>query len=289
MANRIYTQADYDKVTDLYNEYQNKKDSYTPEQQQKIEAAFWNAWTSVSNKIEESKNMIADMWNDDQWNTRAMYWNWNKEIINYAPQSVVQRQAPRVNPRHTSNPNPNPTPEQAIQIPEWYTQEEIDKYWLIWPQEEPIQTTHNTVVDPRQSPNYDPSKPFWKQDYYSTYMQMKWTWYPSTEMAKWFRWSFWEANSTNSSLVRNHLKSLWYSNQQINDFITDWARWTLQTQEQSKLNSPYRIQTKWNDWSWYNNIQWADKARENLINKYWYTVWENWMLYRPDWTPLLWA
>jgi hypothetical protein len=37
---RIYTQADYDKVTDLYNEYQTKKDSYTPEQQQRIEAAF---------------------------------------------------------------------------------------------------------------------------------------------------------------------------------------------------------------------------------------------------------
>jgi len=40
MLNRIYTQADYDKVTNMYYDYLNRKNSYTPEQQERIESTF---------------------------------------------------------------------------------------------------------------------------------------------------------------------------------------------------------------------------------------------------------
>ena len=111
MANRIYTQADYDKVTAMDQAYQAKKDSYTPEQQKNIEKMITDAYTTVSNRIEESKNMIADMWNDERWNTWAMYWDWRKEVINQAP---VQQPKTTVK----SNPNPNPKPEQSTVTPE---------------------------------------------------------------------------------------------------------------------------------------------------------------------------
>lgn len=204
MANRIYTQADYDKVTAMDQAYQAKKDSYTPEQQKNIEKMISDAYTTVSNRIEESKNMISDMWNDEKWNTWAMYWDWRKEVVNQAP---VQQPKTTVksnpNPKPNSNPDPNPeqptvTPEVTVnsnnewsnkvqasldwlnknfdpyttkpsdvvnmmkeqwrsnddinlflnkrsskvqdrynELNSWYTQEELEKYWLIWPQTEP--------------------------------------------------------------------------------------------------------------------------------------------------------
>ena len=66
MANRIYTQDDYDKITAMDQAYQAKKDYYTPEQQKNIEKRISDAYTTVSNRIEESKNMIADMYNDEK-------------------------------------------------------------------------------------------------------------------------------------------------------------------------------------------------------------------------------
>lgn len=110
MVDRIYTQADYDKVTDLYNEYQNKKWSYTPEQQQKIEDAFWNARWAMTERIAASKNKIANMWNDEQWNSRAEYWDGRREIVNYAPQPVKPA-TPKPTPRRIPDPTPEPTPE----------------------------------------------------------------------------------------------------------------------------------------------------------------------------------
>ena len=82
MLNRIYTQADYDKVTNMYYDYLNRKNSYTPEQQERIESTFWDAWNTMLDRIKQSKNMIADMWWDEQWNTRAQYWDWRKELLN---------------------------------------------------------------------------------------------------------------------------------------------------------------------------------------------------------------
>jgi hypothetical protein len=49
-----YTKQDYDNVVSLYREYESKKDSYTPIQQQQIENAFANAWSKVSQRTEES-------------------------------------------------------------------------------------------------------------------------------------------------------------------------------------------------------------------------------------------
>ena len=103
MANRIYTQDDYDKIAAMDKAYQAKKDSYTSEQQKDIEKKISDAYVTVSNRIEESKNMIADMYNDDKWNTRATYWDWRSEIINRAP---VQQ--PKATVKQKPNPNPNP-------------------------------------------------------------------------------------------------------------------------------------------------------------------------------------
>jgi hypothetical protein len=43
-----YTKQDYDNVVSLFREYESKKNSYTPEQQQQIESAFANARSKVS-------------------------------------------------------------------------------------------------------------------------------------------------------------------------------------------------------------------------------------------------
>jgi len=116
MADRIYTQADYDKVTDLYNEYQTKKDSYTPEQQQQIENAFWNARATMSNRIIESNNRVVDMWNDEQWNSWQMYWDGRKEMVNAAP-----------------TPQPAPTQQKARRrTPEVPANNDEELYWLWW-------------------------------------------------------------------------------------------------------------------------------------------------------------
>jgi len=116
MADRIYTQADYDKVTDLYNEYQTKRDSYTPEQQQQIENAFWNARATMSNRIMESNNRVVDMWNDEQWNSWQMYWDGRKEMVNAAP-----------------TPQPAPTQQKARRrTPEVPTNNDEELYWLWW-------------------------------------------------------------------------------------------------------------------------------------------------------------
>lgn len=137
MANRIYTQDDYDKITAMDKAYQAKKDSYTQEQQKDIEKKISDAYTTVSNRIEESKNMIADMWNDEKWNTWAMYWDWRKEVINQAP---VQQAKSTAKPKSNSNPNPkqNPNPNPNPKGSNWWsnnnTLEPIDwsKTFDVW-------------------------------------------------------------------------------------------------------------------------------------------------------------
>lgn len=114
MIDRAYTQADYDRVTNLYNEYQNKKWSYTPEQQQKIEDAFGNARAAMTERIATSKNKVVNMWNDDQWNSRAEYWDGRREIVN----------------RVTPEPSPTPRPKQPI------TPESADDWFSITPLKE---------------------------------------------------------------------------------------------------------------------------------------------------------
>lgn len=106
MVDRIYTQKDYDKVTALYNDYQAKKDSYTPEQQQRIEDAFWRARAEVSNKIEESNNrsynfIDPSVLQDAQvnWLTReqldAKWWPWTADMVGVTKTSAKQS-APRI-------------------------------------------------------------------------------------------------------------------------------------------------------------------------------------------------
>ena len=80
-----YTKQDYDNVVSLYREYESKKDSYTPIQQQQIENAFANAWSKVSQRTEESNyKQIVWMRMDPQWNTVEQYSDWTEKIVQLA-------------------------------------------------------------------------------------------------------------------------------------------------------------------------------------------------------------
>lgn len=81
MAERVYTKDDYDKVYDIYNEYQTKRDSFTPEQQEKIEWLFSevlnNAFQNTS-----SDNPIVDWYMDPStWAVYQVRQNWDTEQV----------------------------------------------------------------------------------------------------------------------------------------------------------------------------------------------------------------
>lgn len=103
--NAIYTQEDYDKVTDLYNTYQQSKDKYTPEQQKEIERKFAEAWVAASNRIEDSNKKFIDMWNDEQGNSWWKYWDWRIVLLNEAPKKTWWKRIPQ-NPTYDFNAEP---------------------------------------------------------------------------------------------------------------------------------------------------------------------------------------
>lgn len=294
MADRIYTQADYDKVTDLYNNYQNSKDRYTPEQQQKIESAFNNAWTSVSNWIESSKNRIADMYLDSNWNTVQVYWDWRSEIVQYAPVKNTNRQRVSTTPKW--NPNPNPNNQNSDLIYMWnddawnpiyinrqnassYLWWDFDKYWLIWPD--------NDQVNSQNVPNPTP------------------------------------VNTNNNRNSNNDTYNPWPVTSFVNNIKSvptrvEWAIDTLKATPQfvkdvSNTVNSYNQMTDWNwiQWIWDNikwainlagSLPWTLKSANNMlewINKTtnnklttdavrrllsrWYRMWSDWTIYYPDW------
>ena len=113
MAQRIYTQEDKTRVNDLYNEYQAKKDSYTPEQQQKIENAFNQVNSDISQSISE-RHIIDMYWKQDEpWRTYIHYNDWTMEVRddpNYVaptPSTVKRTVAPTPAPTSNSSSNPD--------------------------------------------------------------------------------------------------------------------------------------------------------------------------------------
>lgn len=127
-----YTKQDYDNVISLYREYESKKDSYTPIQQQQIENAFANAWSKVSQRTEESNyKQIVWVRMDPQWNTINQYNDWTEETVKVA-----------------DKPNPEIMNTNNINVPE--TTQTIDAWTQITP--EPVQTQTPTVIQTNQAP-----------------------------------------------------------------------------------------------------------------------------------------
>lgn len=121
-----YTKQDYDNVISLYREYESKKDSYTPIQQQQIENAFANAWSKVSQRTEES-NYKQVVWvrMDPQWNTITQYSDWSEETVKVA-----------------DKPDPEVMSTNNINVPD--TTQAVNAWTQITP--EPVQTQTPTVI-----------------------------------------------------------------------------------------------------------------------------------------------
>lgn len=127
-----YTKQDYDNVISLYREYESKKDSYTPIQQQQIENAFANAWSKVSQRTEESNyKQVVWMRMDPQWNTIEQYSDWSEEIVKVA-----------------EKPDPEIMTTNNINVPD--TTQTLNTETQITP--EPVQTQTPTVIQTNQTP-----------------------------------------------------------------------------------------------------------------------------------------
>lgn len=84
---REYTDNDYQKILDLYDEYQSKKDSYDEAKQKQIDAAFWkivNEMTANKQQKQENPNPIIEWywwyWTDE-WAVYQVRQNWQVEQI----------------------------------------------------------------------------------------------------------------------------------------------------------------------------------------------------------------
>lgn len=85
---RQYTQQDYDKVLNMYNEYQAKKDSYDAEKQQRIDAMFWdminNMIAQANPQPQQPVNPVIEWywwsWYDD-WAVYQVRKNWDTEQV----------------------------------------------------------------------------------------------------------------------------------------------------------------------------------------------------------------
>lgn len=223
MVSRIYTQADYDKITDLYNEYQWKKDTYTPEQQQSIESAFWNARAQVSNRIEESKNKLVDMYNDEQWNTWWEYWDGRKEILNAAP---------------TPTPNPNIVPQKATrrtpEIPTETPAMSDDNYYNNWMNQ--LREEQYTIWwKPMTETPYNPNQ-------LQSNSLLQWTNNSNTRSIIWWQNVIPQSNIQSNSLLQ------WTHNPNVTPTI--WGKsiiWNKPT-----INVQYLLKNWWTIWSdWY--------------------------------------
>ena len=272
MADRIYTQADYDKVTDLYNNYQNSKDRYTPEQQQKIESAFNNAWTSVSNWIEASKNRIADMYLDANWNTVQVYWDWRSEIVQHAPQQVTSNISSKpttnrqvINNRQTTDNTQTVTtnPEDFIDdtwYPDWFTKDQLNNHLRL---DQYINAWYKLWDD-------------WLL-YTPSWVLVRQNWYNINEQWEFVKDPNYVPKTTTTTIVNNN-NNKWWNNTTTNKVwpvtsfvnnvrsIPTRVEWTIDTLKStpSLLNNvwntikSYNQMTDWN-WIWWirDNIKWA--------------------------------
>lgn len=84
-----YTKDDYQKVLDMYNDYQAKKDTFTPEKQAQIENAFW----SVVDKMYGSQwndNPIVDWYAETDWSAYQVRKDWTVEQVRKSNNDIAQ-------------------------------------------------------------------------------------------------------------------------------------------------------------------------------------------------------
>lgn len=260
MPQKIYTTADRDKYTNLYNDYQNRKDTYTPEQQQKIE----NAFAQVSRDIDQSlsERHLIDIHADANrpWEVFAQYNDWTSEWIK-DPNYVAPAPAPRKTvptPKQTIT-----TPRQEQTIPEWYTQNEVDRHWPIWPQ--------------------DGSSATWWFDTTWWFRTHDW-WYASPDLTTkiWVDWSvyMWEPIYDPAIVWSYKLNDDWTA-----QFVWQW--WSTVYVSDPKAYEDLRSTLQPRQKEWREYLMRYSKAFQDdvnrIINRWWYIDAE-WFLHRQDWT-----
>lgn len=204
-----YTKQDYDNVVSLFREYESKKNSYTPEQQQQIESAFANARSKVSWRTQEA-NYKTVVWVrvDPQWNTYNQYNDGSQELV-----------------KSSEKPNPEIINTNNINIPTTEAVAPIETQVS----EEPIQTeTAPQVQTQSQTPIAKPAiKPAAQWRTWNTWVYPVWTatnWWtlmsdwsvrpasynPNTAIPTWDKKT---ANARSNSMNKNiqRLLKSWYT------------------------------------------------------------------------------
>ena len=272
MADRVYTQADYDKVTDLYNEYQGKKDSYSPEQQQQIEKAFWNAWWAMTERIAASKNKLTNMWKDDQWNTWWSYWDGRQEILDAAPKPVIPQVARRQTPPIT---------------------EQENKYWLWDYLKEDTENRERKKQEWIYDDSFDPSR-IWSykfnDDWSATIVWNWWALITTSNVKDWhdimqWLWTYWDNWYADNEYDPNNLWSFKYDKYWNAVMAGRW--WASIITQTPKGFQDTRRQLKWNNFTVNDYLtqysEWFNADVRRILQNGWYIT-DDWFLKRADWS-----
>lgn len=240
------TQEKINRYDAMLWEIRDNYSSYSPEQKARISSLMWE----ISAEYQALKKQRQD-YSLAQYEAQQQIWYYN--------QLNAQQPAPQGGQRRRVI-NTGPTPEIIVPettiVPEPIIETPVK--WQFWG--EGWINNNWTLISPDWGTRVyqDWSISFWEVNtapsnygYYDMYAQMKWTWTPSVDIAKRFRWNLWQANSHNAYLVRQDLAKKWYTQEQINDFVQDWWNATLTPiSQQYRLDSPTRIRTWWNENTW---------------------------------------
>ena len=84
---------------------------------------------------------------------------------------------------------------------------------------------------------------------YNKYMQLKAEWWNENDMKKFFSSNVWVLWTNSKNKVKDNMKKAWLSNNQINDFVSDWENsfknnWTKKIDENSRTKSVKKIWEK---------------------------------------------
>ena len=280
MVKRIYTKDDYDRVHDIYNEYQAKKDSYTPEQQQKIENAFNQVYNDITQSISE-RHIIDMYWKQDEpWRTYIHYNDWTMEVRddpNYvapAPSTV----------KRTATPKPTPTPAPAPA-----------------PMPEPTPESAPAEPEPAVIPEVNPELNWWFTPDYNNYVRPVATHVTQETYPAWTMMSDWNVIPASynpnvqpvwSALWWWYLMSDWTVRQEYPVWTSAWQRtvidWTLLSDWTVVPASfdPNKPAYKKPQQETKKNRQITD-PRINMLLAQWYTIDDAWYLINPAWVSTL--
>lgn len=294
MSKKNYTQADYDKVTDMYNQYQNSKDKYTPEQQEKIESMFLNAKTEISNGIEEANNKALNsidpsILHDAQvnWLTKeqldAKWWQWTADIVG------VTKTQKNIVPN--TKPIPETQPAQEAQTNN-INLEPIDMRWdEAWNTWVMYEDWSSEIIRP--APEKVPD----------TVNRGKWWWWDRLPEIEWYK-LVWDNNTKQYVYI-----PLFETPEAEYDWRTPEERWLVKYRDAKEQKYVYWEPMYWAD---PNNISWttedtrrdqspenneylkldkilqsfqgpqANESRKNYLEFNWFTVGSNWY-YQKNW------